>query len=641
MSTELPSDFPKDLLSRYDEIRYIARGGMGVLFCAHDKTLDKLVAIKALPSGNLLGNEKVVRFQKEAKAAGVLDHPNIVKVLDFGVTPSGDPYLIMDFVDGPSLADEITINGPIELITALRYFVEIADGLAHAHRHGVIHRDVKPSNVMLAHADEFEKEARIVDFGVAHMRRVDSDDPGFESTGGNIIGSPGYVSPEVVSGGKADQRSDVYSLGCLMFETLTGQLPFVTDTAMQTMAAHVNNAPPEISDFLLDEGNQELASALSEIVMKCLNKDPANRFKNADELKAALIECAGFIEEEQRASITEHVTAPGGIFKSWSFNSPAHTKTPMLFAGIAILIPVGLMFWIGPSMLAELRGERNVKQTKMGTELKFKDGTSTTYSQFLGAINPDGDIGSMLEITSKNLPKFWNPRRKLAKLSYATIADDAMKKLETYPVYHLEIRQSKISPKALQSIGKLKNLNDLKLELIDELTDDDLRFLTGLKELSSLSLKGTKITDGTLETCSTMTSLQELSIEGCQKITASGIRLLKNAVQLTNLSIGATKVPVSELKGFDHLRELSVQFKKLTPTDVETLASLKELRGLTVTGCNFGKAELYKFLDSKFLQDVKAATTALTEEDARAFEKDYLERQHRPITIQTTYPYTY
>ncbi len=641
MSTELPSDFPKDLLSRYDEIRYITRGGMGVLFRAHDKTLDKLVAIKALPSGNLLGNEKVVRFQKEAKAAGILDHTNIVKVLDFGVTPSGDPYLIMDFVDGPSLADEITNNGPMELTTALRYFVEIADGLAHAHRHGVIHRDVKPSNVMLAHADEFEKEARIVDFGVAHMRRVDSDDPGFESTGSNIIGSPGYISPEVVSGGKADQRSDVYSLGCLMFETLSGQLPFVTDTAMQTMAAHVNNAPPEISDFLHDEANQELASAMSEIVMKCLSKNPAMRFKTAEDLKLALIECAGFIEEEHRAAITEHVTAPGGIFKSWSFYSPAHTKTPMLFAGIAILIPIGLMFWIGPSMLAELRGERNVKQTKMGTELKFKDGKSTTYSQFLGALNPDGDIGSMMEINSRNLPKFWNPRRKLAKLNYATITDDAMKKLETYPVYHLEIRQSRISPKALQSIGKLQNLNDLKLELIDELTDDDLRFLPRLKDVSSLSLKGTKITDKTLETVSKMTSLQELSLEGCQKITASGIELLKTNVQLKNLSIGATKIPVTALKGFDDLHEVSVQFKKLTPAEVDVLASLKELRGLTVTGCNFGKADLYKFLDAKFLQDVKAATTALTEEEANAFEKDYLQRQRRSTRVQTSYPYTY
>jgi hypothetical protein len=314
---------------------------------------------------------------------------------------------------------------------------------------------------------------------------------------------------------------------------------------------------------------------------------------------------------------------------------------PMLFAGVAILIPIGLMFWIGPSMLAELRGERNVKQTKMGTEMKFKDGTSTTSAQFLGAINPDGDIGSMLKITSQNLAKFWNPRKKLAKLNYATITDDAMKELETYPVNGLEIQQSKVSPKALQSIGKLKHLRDLKLERINELTDDDLRFLTGLKELTSLSLKGTKITDRTLETSSRMTSLKELSFDGCQKITASGIRRLRNASQLTNLTIGATKIPVSELKGFEHLREVNVQFKKLTPADVEALASLKELRSLTVTGCNFGKAELYRFLNTKFLQDVKAATTALTEEDARAFEKDFQDRQHKPIRIQTTFPYTH
>lgn len=637
---DLPPDFPKDLLSRYDEIRYLARGGMGVLFRAHDKTLDKLVAIKALPSGNIIGSEKIVRFQKEAKAAGALDHKNIVKVLDFGVTPSGDPYLVMDYVDGESLADLIEAAGPLDLITALRYFVEIADGLAHAHRHGVIHRDIKPSNIMLAVTGTVP-EARIVDFGVAHMRRVDSDEQGFESTGGNIIGSPGYVSPEVVSGGKADQRSDVYSFGCLMFETLTGHLPFIGETALQTMADHVNKAPPEVADILRHGENQNLACGLSDVVRKCLKKQPAERFKSAEELKLALIDCCEFIKEEERAAITEGVTAPGGIFRTLSIQNAQTAKFPLVLIAVVVLVPIGLLIaLVGPSIFADMTEEHKIEKTKVSSDPLLRE-DSMASAHVLSAMNPDGDFPDMPTITPEKLElnKYWLRRKQIASLTYVKVPDETMKALENYPVVRLELSQSRVSPKGLQSISKMTQLVDLKIDQIAGLKDDDLKVLLPRQDLINLSLKETEITDKGLKIISGLKGLKYLTVQGCQKITTDGITQLRSMPNLVTLTMGQTNVSLTALKGFQRMRDVNAQYKRLSPEEYETLASLKELQSLTLTGCNFTKKDLFRFIDNKELLEIKAATTAVTEEDAHSFQKEFLKRNRHPVRVHTTFPY--
>lgn len=639
MTTEYPPDFPKDLLSRYDEIGYLARGGMGVLFRAHDKTLDKVVAIKALPSGNLLGNEKVVRFQKEARAAGVLDHKNIVKVLDFGVTPSGDPYLTMEFVDGPSLAAAIESAGSLDMTTALRYFVEIADGLAHAHRHGVVHRDIKPSNVMLEGSDELERVARIVDFGVAHMRRVDSDDQGFESTGGNIIGSPGYVSPEVVSGGKADQRSDVYSFGCLMFETLTGHLPFINETALQTMADHVHSSPPELSDILAHVDNRDLACALSDVAMKCLRKHPAERFRSAEELKLALLNCCEYIEEEQRAAITEGATAPGGIFKNLSIQGAQISKFPLLLIAVVVLVPIGLLIaLLGPSIIADITEEHKIEKTKMSTDPLLRE-DSLASAHILSAMNPDGDFKDMPTVTPEKLSKYWLRRRQIASLTYVIVTDDAMRALESYPVVRLELSQSKVSSKGLQSISRMNQLVDLKLDQVAGLTDEDLKVLLPRQELFSLSMKETDITDKGLKIITGLKGLKYFTVQGCQKITTRGITQLREMPNLVTLTMGQTNVSLTALKDFQRLRDVNAQYKRLSSEEYETLASLKELRALTFTGCNFTKKDLFRFIDNNELLEIKAATTGVTEEDARAFQKEFLKRHRHPMRVLTVFPY--
>src|SRR5579885_833583 len=202
---------------RYELLKKLGTGGMGAVFMANDKLLGKVVAVKILLPG--LSSEAVVRFQQEAKAAAKLDHRNVIKVLDFGSMPSGDLYLVMDYIDGRSLDQRLKAGGAMPLSEALPVFIQICAGLAHAHSHGILHRDIKPSNVMLP--EDPSRPIQIVDFSIAKMQ---SDEQKLTSTG-TRIGSPLYMSPEQASGLAVDARSDIFSLGLLMYKTLTNELP--------------------------------------------------------------------------------------------------------------------------------------------------------------------------------------------------------------------------------------------------------------------------------------------------------------------------------------------------------------------------------------------------------------------------------
>src|SRR5579885_840846 len=205
--------------SRYELNARLGAGGMGAVYKGYDHVLEKTIGVKMLlPS---LKKEAAIRFHNEAKACAKLEHPNILKVLDFGQTPKGDFYLIMDYIEGRSLADVIKTSGPLEVGTALDVFCQICSGLQHAHSRGVLHRDVKPSNVMLAQEAGGNYQVKVVDFGIAKLK---SDEQKLTTTGVRI-GSPLYMSPEQARGEEVDHRSDIYSMGCLMFAALTGAPP--------------------------------------------------------------------------------------------------------------------------------------------------------------------------------------------------------------------------------------------------------------------------------------------------------------------------------------------------------------------------------------------------------------------------------
>src|SRR3989454_3548835 len=255
----------------YELLEEIARGGMGIVYRARHVSLDRIVAVKMLLFGPLASAEFVKRFRAEASAAASLQHPNIVAIHEVGVH-QGQQYFAMDYVDGQSLA-KLLANGPLVARNAASYLKTIAEAIHYAHERGLLHRDLKPSNVLIDASDQ----PRVTDFGLA--RRLDGDSE--LTVTGQVLGSPNYMPPEQARGkrGKVSRRSDVYSLGAMLYHLLTGRPPFVGEAITDTLEQVLNAEP--VSPRLL---HPSLPRDLETICLKCLEKEPDKRYATAQAL---------------------------------------------------------------------------------------------------------------------------------------------------------------------------------------------------------------------------------------------------------------------------------------------------------------------------------------------------------------------
>jgi len=269
-----------ELPKEYELLDEMAEGGMGIVIKAQHRHTKEYVAIKVI-SPEIAQKRKVVqRFLVEAKAASSLRHPNICKVHDYGATRSGLSYLVMEWIDGICLARKIMRDKRASVSEAIRIFQQIAAALAHAHEHKVIHRDLKPENIMLTRATDGRTEVRVVDFGIAKiLEDEDNKTRSYTLTSdGMVIGTPMFMSPEQARSNRVDGRSDIYSLGCVMYFTLTGTPPFLGETSVDTIAKHINEPPPEIDPAL------NVPADLKRIVLRSMEKNPDDRYQTMEEL---------------------------------------------------------------------------------------------------------------------------------------------------------------------------------------------------------------------------------------------------------------------------------------------------------------------------------------------------------------------
>jgi serine/threonine protein kinase len=265
----------------------LGEGGMGTVYRARHQLLERTVAIKLLRSNLINQGKSRLRFQEEAMAVGALNHKNIVGVFDCGVSEEGEPFLIMELLSGRSLSSVIKSAGRLSVTQAVPIFVQICEGLEHAHKNGTVHRDLKPSNIILADGGPGKTEiVKIVDFGIAKRLSTDGDLELQKLTGtGELVGSPIYMSPEQCRGTTPDARSDVYSLGVLMYETLTGMPPFSGNTFFETLAMHLDSPVPKLAG----KGSPQEIANIEPIVRRCLAKFPADRFQSVAEVQEELL----------------------------------------------------------------------------------------------------------------------------------------------------------------------------------------------------------------------------------------------------------------------------------------------------------------------------------------------------------------
>jgi len=267
----------QEIPERYTNAEKLGAGGMGVVYKAYDSYLNKPVAIKMVLYAGA-DNEVLARFQREAKLGSSLSHPNIITVLDFGITAGGKPYMVMDFVEGKPLDRLLKEKRSLSLETALPIFAQIARAVGHAHGRGVLHRDLKPSNILLTNQKNDVPIVKILDFGLAKAQT--SDDKTLTKIG-SVIGSPLYLSPEQAKAWEADERSDIYSFGCLMYETLTGRPPIKGDSALETITLKTQSSAPDLDD-------SKFPPAAVRLVAKCLKVDPTDRFQDINDVVSEL-----------------------------------------------------------------------------------------------------------------------------------------------------------------------------------------------------------------------------------------------------------------------------------------------------------------------------------------------------------------
>ena len=376
---------------RYELEELVGSGGMSSVYKAHDQLLERNVALKVLHPHYGDDEEYVERFRREARAVAQLSHPNIVTVIDRGEA-DGHQFIVFELIEGENLKELVNRTGPLPVRRAVELAIAVADGLAFAHEHGLVHRDVKPQNILL----NGDGEAKVTDFGIARSLDVEH---GVTQTG-TVLGTSNYLSPEQASGKQVTPATDVYSLGVVLYELLTAEVPFPGENFVAVAMKHINDAVPDILERRPDV-SVRLASAMS----RALEKDPARRFRSmrefADELRACLAELGSFDAERTFIAprLVERQSAPHRV--------RARRRRWPLYVVLALLAAIAIT--AGVLMLTGSKKPAGAPPVVTGAKVSL---------QAVGSYDPQSDGGdgsehdtglhSVTEATDGDAATYWS-----------------------------------------------------------------------------------------------------------------------------------------------------------------------------------------------------------------------------------------
>ena len=314
----------------------LGEGGMGTVFLAQHPVIGSKVALKAVHPNLARSPEVVSRFVNEAKAVNRIGHDHIVDIHDFGTTPAGDLYFIMEYLHGEMLSERRDRQVAFSPAEALNIAAQIADALHASHEQGVIHRDLKPDNIFLITRDTTPNFVKVLDFGLAKLTHSDGAGSGYTTDAGMVIGTPYYMCPEQCEGSaELDHRADVYALGVILFEMLTGRVPFTGEGYGEVITKHISQPPPDARSLVPD-----LPEAVDAIPRRALSKNPADRFQSMAEFREALLDAATSLSpqpplatERDRAAQTSAGGKRNGLVLPMS-------RAGLFFLGVAALAVV-------------------------------------------------------------------------------------------------------------------------------------------------------------------------------------------------------------------------------------------------------------------------------------------------------------
>lgn len=599
-------DYSEIVADRYRIVSLLGHGGMGAVYKVEQIFLKQTFALKTLTAKNFT-DIAIKRFQKEAQAAGKLTHPNLVRALDFGILKNGNPFYVMDLVDGDNLAEYSRKIGSLKVEEVFKIFIPICFALGYAHTEGIIHRDIKPGNIMLAKTgnptDPFVP--KIVDFGIAKLTNAEDGTSVNLTQTGEVFGTPLYMSPEQCYGKNLDNRSDIYSLGCVLYEALTGAPPFTGESALALMMKHQSEKPASLKEASL---GREFPDNLEKIVLRTLEKDPNLRYQRLEDLASDLanlqVNSNAHIESGPRANLKE--VAKRG-------EKTLSKTTPLLL--IQALGVAAVFFMIGFAVKPA-----TVKEVPVPANLQSKEEESDKSYQNLLKL---GSVAYAADIPTRHIKVYdFPPQLAACQFTYREngkfvtksafgkfeVADDTPTGIKipqdiliSYPYLLRGFRPNDLYKFELGKIGNLtwftengdgcydvalayaSRMTGLAWMIANDttLTDVGIRCIQDLPSLISVEVSRTHVTAGALAKLKNFDNLHMLGISSVSggKHLLSRIGTNKSVLALALEKLDLRNEDVQKLRGATKLDFLSIQEnEKLTDAALEGFTNLGQVR---------------------------------------------------------------
>ena len=619
LSPQAAKTFPQGTIiaGAFKILSTIGEGGMGVVYLVEHVALNRRFALKVL-SPELVNEQSWLRFQSEAKMLAALNHPIFVHVYDLGIHEQSVPFYSMDFLMGRSLEETLAEDGPMVLSEALDVFLELLDGLAYAHRNGIIHRDIKPGNIMICTVNGI-RAVKLLDFGISKLLHSNMPNRQSLTSVGEIFGSPYYMSPEQCSGGSVDSRSDIYSVGCTLFEVLSGFVPFEGDSPLETAIMHQENEPPHICDIAPERA---LSQSIDLVLSKCLAKHPQDRYQSAKELAIDLTRV------KENKEVLAYRQSPYAMAPDLEVAAqrelPLEGNTKQLLAvSIGLLLMVGTAgscWWylnrplnsqqdtprplstatIDNSALAEvenLAGGASASSffnktdapngsqllTTPYSRLGMLDGTRTRFFDFPS----DVLIGYFCQYdTSSNQPA----RGKCSYPASTRIVFCPTRTVARYPQYIKRFRNGDMAAFKIYSVDdadqvlaactNLPEIPELRLEQCTTLTPACVDSLNKFSNLTTVDLSATSLGGESFAKATCWQVLKTLRLNSCEGVTPF----------------------LEKLSAINHLQDLSLQQSPLTLRDYKLISKMSNLRYLDISNYTLTLNELKQLTNLDIVQ---------------------------------------
>lgn len=599
------SSFPVD---RYLPLKLIGYGESGVVYLCKDKQLNKKVAVKQL---HFTSDSDLHSFQKEAIITSKLDHTHIVKVQDFGMTKSGIPYMVSEYVNGIALHKLLNAHKKFPPEKSIEIAIQICSGLAHAHEQGILHGDLCPENILLTKGNLSDIDAKLIDFGVARVQDKTKNELAEAS---QVIGSSFYLAPDKVLGKEWTERSEVYSIGCILFELLTGSPPYKGVSPLNTIQLHANEEIPSLASVSEENWSEELEKTIE----KALSKDPDQRYSSIKELKNRLeyiYDNSLFVME----TMHEDELLPEPETKS-TLNSSSRSDpylVSVIIFGVLVLVS-GSIYLIGNDPLDNKSIEKQydlIEKNTKGQDPNAPDVRKKSKSYSITKRRLRGDQGLVKALTGRYnfndkslLQISKNENIKSYELSTTEVNGSGFQNKSEDNISAIFLNSSKLDDKGLETISKLRSLKWLEINFCKNISSKGMKCLSNLRALKRISIEGIDLTDEDLQALHQLKRLRHLDLNHNSRITNQGIsnllKALPNLVALRISHTGAT-AKILEDKNFKRLRmlgligidlsdkdlesqningvvHLGIGSSKITNSGVKSLSRLKNMRSLNL-----------------------------------------------------------